>query len=179
MKKHVSIAVFVALVLSVTVIYLADYCNAAETVIVSKTPNYYRFVGFSATKTNGMVGPAAMNNACKEKYGQGARMCTTEEILTSWQLPSGSNKYGWINPSQIQISPYPESTTSNKYVAIDSASGFVTYGENPTEASGKLNCSRWTFPLEQDTTGIVLYGQTGSVATSYCSEANYVACCNR
>lgn len=177
MKKHVSIVLVVVLMLCATVTHQVGYCQ--DSVKVTSTPSYYYFVGFSTITTTGRLGQAVMNNACKAKYGQGARMCTTQEILTSWQLPSAKNKVGWVNPSQIQLSAYPESTTNNKWVAIDAASGRVAHGENPTEASGMLNCNGWTFYVEQDTTGTVLDGQTGSVLTSYCKDAISVACCNR
>lgn len=176
MKKHVSMALAVALVLCMAVTAQIAYCESADTYVrVTHTPNYYYFVGFSNITKTGSAGPAGMYEACKSKYGQGARMCTTQEILTSHQLPYNKNKFGWVNPSHINIQ-YRSKT--DDYLAIDSPSGMTMTETNEANAIANLNCDRWTLASEYYM-GLVIWGEQGSFWKATCNSSHSVACCNR
>jgi hypothetical protein len=175
MKKHVSIALVVALVLCVAVTYQVGFCQ--DSVKVTSTPSYYKFVGFSSITKTGSAGPRGMLDACTAKYGQGARMCTTQEILTSYQLPSNKpGTYGWVNPSNLNVQ-YRSKT--DDYLAIDSPSGMTgTSSISEANAIADLNCDRWTVASE-NCYGLVIWGAQGSFWKATCNSSNPVACCNR
>ncbi len=183
MKRHVSIALAVALVLCVTATYQVDHCGAGpvETVVVSRTPNYYNFVGFSDSTRAGDVGLRAMNKACEDKYGQGARMCTSEEIKKSWKNPFSiivTHGPAWVNPSNITMFQDVEPSSPCRG-AIDGASGYAirvaadSQGWNPEDM---LHCVGWTVK-SSTCTGLVFNSGTMSFGSTWCNLQTLVACC--
>lgn len=177
MKKHISIALVVVLGLSVIVTSQADHCDAVETVNVGTTPEYYVFVGWSGSMKQGNAGLRAMNKACEDKYGQGARMCTSEDINKSWKIPAGT-KVGWVNPSNITLGQFQ----SGDQWAIDGPSGMRRTSTNLDSflAEERLSCRKWS------TSNINCQGLTwhcgwenGTFRYMDCYYALPVACCNR
>lgn len=177
MKKHVSIALVMALALCMTLTYEVGNCDAVETVNVGTTPEYCVFVGWSGVVKQGNAGLRAMNKACEDKYGQGARMCTSEDINKSYRIPTG-NKSGWVNPSNITIGEFQ----SGDQWAIDGPSGIRRISTNSDYflAEEKLSCRKWS------TDNINCQGLTwhcgweqGTFRYFDCSYAMPVACCKR
>jgi len=68
---------------------------------VTSEPCCFHFVGYSSGTTVGskLDGIFGMNTLCQASFGSSARMCTTEEYLTSPQLPSPTPPVnGWVAP---------------------------------------------------------------------------------
>gem|GEM_PF-3342856 len=90
---------------------------------VVSTPCYYRFVGFSNLTKTDSAGPRGMRDACTAKFGQGARMCTTQESHTSCQQPSNKPAIlAWVNPSHINVQYLSQ---TDEFLAIDAPSGMI------------------------------------------------------
>lgn len=125
-------------------------------------------VGFSSERfTGGRTGVLGYTRACQADF-PGSRMCTSEEVLRTVNVPSLPVTKAWVLPSFQPIAP-----TSDGLVALD--------------ASGKANqtirnftCSSW-ISNDSQTFGLTVIvddtGRVGSFDFGNCAAERSVACC--
>ena len=110
-----------------------------------------RFVGFSNDMVQGNAGLVGVHEACENKFGSGARMCSTAEVF---KTPG--------------ISSYPD--VAKAWVQPDSAferTSDVPYGNN---------CYGWSTSTN-NRFGSVFEGQRMNLESDICSRYLPVTCC--
>ncbi len=91
-----------------------------------------QLVGFTTEEFLGDAGLFTLTLACQAEF-PGSRMCTSIEILNTFDVPSGLVGEAWVRPSHVPVS----------------ASGVSTGGIHVGDASGVINqttlsCNGWS-----------------------------------
>ena len=146
----------------------------------SETVGEHRWVGFSATITNGAIktdfgllqGQSAMHKICAAEVAASARACFTSEVARS-VVEGRPDTTGWVIPTGYALYADPSATEGDLWFAQDTATGLTGSSVgNPSEAAESLSCGSF---LNSQTSGIVV-NPLGMVQTS-CSSQHRVACC--
>lgn len=87
-----------------------------------------RFAGFSDNTVSADAGLAGMHEACRSRYGAGARMCLDIELFKSPGLETISSvTRGWLQPTSILSGDNPGSLSCNGWsVNTGSAATWLT-----------------------------------------------------
>lgn len=123
----------------------------------STTNNAYQVAGFTNTTVPGTGGYLALANACETEFGSSARVATSQEVLDTPALATGTGQ-AWVR-------------------GISASGGFVN-GWIMEMASGiwaqSINCQGWR---DIGTTGsLALDTSNHSFTTASCNSSNKVAC---
>lgn len=126
--SYISVGLLVYLVAAVPPAQSAPREPPPREVTVTNTVEY-QFVGFTTHMDDGqweyagLSGVAAMNAACSDDFGAGARAATLSEakrISSAVKAGIGSGENGWIAPGNSPIEVYE--VEAGKYQAFDTSS---------------------------------------------------------
>ena len=109
-----------------------------------------RFVGFSDDAVRADVGLVGLHGACKNKFGSGARMCTTEEVFTTPDLGS-----------------YPEVARA----WVQQTDKYIYFTDSRT-----VNCRGWDL-ASSTYSSTVIKGEKMSLGAVVCTNLLPVTCC--
>jgi len=127
----------------------------------------YRFAGFSTTTTNGDAGGiGGMHSICQTDLNDtSARMCTTEELLLSPNIPAAGLGYtAWVQPKIV-------STVIDAGLLLHCDYTGICFSRQ------SANCYGWG-RSDNEARGIVFNGYTGGVVASQdCDHTYRVTCC--
>ena len=140
---------------------IALYLIAALAAIpaTAQTSHPFQLVGFTANTLTGGAGALQMSRECWLEYGDGARMCSSIEVLETTALPAqGIPGFAWVRPTF-----QPTGSTES----VD-ASGRKRH-------SNSLTCDSWTFSHAQFS-GLTV-NAAGGFHLETCDVGRPVACC--
>ena len=90
----------------------------------STTPRF-QIVGFTTATFQGKAGVLAFSLTCGQEI-QGARLCSSEEVLESTEIPSDLAGAGWVRATAETADPVSPGSTCNGWIsARDTDHGLV------------------------------------------------------
>jgi hypothetical protein len=148
----------------------------AEVIVQStRTIVEYRYVGVTAHEDDGSfqyggaLGMPAINKACADDFGEGARAATISEV--SFRNDDGAS--AWVGSGN---SPMVAAANGAEYIPIDTATGVAVGLRRNTEAIALLNsyCRRYETD-EHDLLGVTVTPGGGTLNTA-CQGIRPAAC---
>jgi len=141
----------------------------------------YRYVGLTTGVTNGriisgaLIGVPAMNAACADEFGAGARGATFTEALFWRDDGSTDPRFGWLAPGDpIKV----VLDSQGMYMPIDATTGWSSIGpprDNPSSAYGGTFCHKYTNGTTATAQGPVIL-ENGIATADQCTQTHPVAC---
>jgi hypothetical protein len=119
-----------------------------------------QFVGRSTDTFNGSQGVLTYSAACQADFGPGHRMCTSEEILNTVELPALTGGPSWVRPTFAPV--------GGLALVVDMSG----VGENSTAL---LSCQGWN-DANSAFKGVTV-DAGGSFELLGCNGSRTVACC--
>jgi hypothetical protein len=121
-----------------------------------------QFVGRTTATFNGGQGVLTDTAACQTEFGPGRRMCTSEELMNTVDLPPLTGGPSWIRP---------------KFVPVGNGSSVAVSGDisGPVRQSRGLSCNGWINASSVVGGLVVLDGGQFNVVD--CNGINTIACC--
>ena len=126
------------------------------------------YLGPSDGTGDGDTGVLGFNELCQATYGDGARFCTSQDVLRSGSPPAATNAVQWVMPTIVAS-------------VIDSLDWVLVIditGQNiamRTSRRGELSCRGWSNAVDS------MFGLTmtsrGSFETLHCASDLPAACC--
>ena len=114
-------------------------------------------VGFTIATTVGGIGLFGMTKLCQAEY-VGSRMCTSEEIMKSINIPElPSDSYAWVQPVIISTD------SSRNYIDLSGIKGY------------QITCNNWSIGNASNSGFGV--NHIGQFIRPSCNEIIPVACC--
>ena len=124
----------------------------------------FRFVGFSTDMVTGITGFAGMAAACTAKFGFGARIATTMEVMEIPIFVDGAIAEAWVQPVLTHAF-----FNGIEIERLD-ASGWSTSGTRAT-----VNCRGWATD-SAGFAGLTVTGDALAIELQTCDTALPVAC---
>ena len=122
-----------------------------------------QFVGRTTGTFNGSQGVLAYSAACQTDFGPGHRICTSEELLNTVDLPALAGGPSWIRPTFVPVGGGSVAVFVDMSGAISSSS------------SVHLTCDGWSYS-QSGFTGLTV-GASGEFELLACNAGRTVACC--
>ena len=158
---------------------LNDYNTPIPVAVQTGGPLVYRFVGVTENRTSGGPGQIGMNIKCQAEFGDGARMCTTEEFYKT-----GMAEYligpSWINASVADVKLIDLPSGDITWLIITTTGQAATSypfcaGCDPMGNNTSWNCHHWENAYGPDMGTVIT--SSGRFATVSCSWDNFIICC--
>lgn len=98
--------------------FLSSKVTELRGLIDAGSSNSRTFIGLSGNTHSSNSNYFAMNNSCNSSY-QGSRICTSEQIMNSYNDNNDTTGSGWIRPVYVPISASVGSISTHRYAAMD------------------------------------------------------------
>lgn len=167
-----------ALLVSMSVLAKGGANNPAEVIVQStKTIVEVRYVGVTTHLDDGeweypvgggVAGVAAMNRACRDDYGPGARAATIQDMLLA-ESPADS----WLVPSDLAVAAVE--SFQGFFIAVDASTGYQVGPEAPDTflAFSLAYCNRY---LTGQSSGRGVVMRLGGIGATFCDREFPAAC---
>ena len=125
----------------------------------------FQLVGFTAATFTGGQGVLGFTRACQAEF-PGSRMCESQEILATTQLPSTLSGNAWVQPS-----------------IVSEAAGAVVDASGAQQSAMEMTCFGWSHNLAGaggllvDAAGRFTPSRHLPPAGALCDTAHAVSCC--
>lgn len=126
----------------------------------------FQLVGFSSRAVSGNAGLFEMTRACQESF-EASRVCTSEEVMSTVEIPELSAQNAWVRPSFKPIG-------TGGPASLADASGSASVDAGAEALPGDLSCRGWT--RTNDYSGLTV-NDDGGFQPQVCGASRPVACC--
>jgi hypothetical protein len=141
--------------------------GAPSAALAQTCTKQFQLVGFSSQNLNGNAGVFRMTAACQQDF-EASRVCTSEEVMNTVEIPELSAQNAWVRPALRPIG-------GGSIAVLADASGSDSADGNVNSLPGDLTCRGWTRTSNYN--GLTVNSDGGFLPQS-CSGSRPVACCS-